>query len=300
MKSKKKKTHPMNEGLHYPLPDHELMTFWRRAMLFFHFSIFYCILLPAQDQPDHFYDLDNKRYYISYLSDAGEIAISSGSWKGKDWAVFGALTATGAVIYLFDRDIHSFVQDNRTATSDRFSKYFADPLSNGLYTIPVLGIFYASGALGNNRHQKNIALTGLKAFLLGGGAAFITKNIFQRHRPDQDEPPDPYLWEGPFSGGWEYNSFPSAHTTMAFAVASVISAGYKDKAWVGISSYTLATLAGISRVNESEHWLSDVFAGAILGTYIGSFSGRKYLPGTRTGMVMQSGIPSFYVGYIID
>lgn len=271
------------------------------ALLFIFLSclMFSCKLF-TQDLNSDFHDLNNKEYYTSYLKDTRDIIVSPGSWKGRDWLLFGGVMATAATVYVFDSEIHDFAGRNNTSATEWISKYVAEPIGSGLYTIPLLGAFYAAGAIGNNNHNKNVALTGVKAFLLSGGAAFLAKHLSHRHRPSQDEPPDPYLWEGPFSGGWEYTSFPSGHTAVAFAVASVIGSGYKDKTWVGITSYTLASLVGLSRIYDNKHWPSDVFAGAVLGTYIGTFLGRKYLPGTRTGLTLNHGIPSIYLAYTID
>jgi membrane-associated phospholipid phosphatase len=63
------------------------------------------------------------------------------------------------------------------------------------------------------------------------------------------------------------NGFPSAHTSGAFALASVATVYYGP--WVGIPSYALASFIGLVRVNALKHNPSDVVAGAVLGTVIG-------------------------------
>ena len=64
-------------------------------------------------------------------------------------------------------------------------------------------------------------------------------------------------------------SFPSGETTQAFAVASVIAAHY-DSLWVKVSSYGIASLVGMARIYENAHWTSDVLAGALIGTAVGT------------------------------
>ena len=115
---------------------------------------------------------------------------------------------------------------------------------------------------------KQIALGGAQAFVMAAVSSQVLKHIFHRHRPNQDSPPSPYLWEGPFKG-WDYTAFPSGHTTAAFAIASMMSKVYKDKIWVGILSYGLATGVGLSRVYDNVHWPTDVLIGAALGYAIG-------------------------------
>ena len=142
-----------------------------------------------------------------------------------------------------------------------------------------MGIIYLTGR--KNNHHRNVALTGLKAFLLSGGAAVVTKHLFHRHRPSDNDPPNAYLWEGPYPFTTDYTSFPSGHTTTAFAIASVLACGYKGKIWIGVTSYTIASLVGLSRINDGKHWATDVIAGAALGTFVGvtlskiNFDGNK-------------------------
>jgi len=62
------------------------------------------------------------------------------------------------------------------------------------------------------------------------------------------------------------HGFPSAHTAGAFSTATVFQMMYGPK--VGIPLYALATLVAISRVDEFQHFPSDVLMGAILGSFI--------------------------------
>lgn len=62
-------------------------------------------------------------------------------------------------------------------------------------------------------------------------------------------------------------SYPSGHTSTAFTSAAVI---YRDLGprW-GIPAFVAASYVGLSRMQANKHYLSDVAAGAILGTYVG-------------------------------
>jgi len=61
-------------------------------------------------------------------------------------------------------------------------------------------------------------------------------------------------------------SFPSGHTSIAFAGAEFLWQEYKDKSvWYGIAGYTLAGSVGLLRVVNNKHWLTDVIAGAGVG-----------------------------------
>jgi membrane-associated phospholipid phosphatase len=61
-----------------------------------------------------------------------------------------------------------------------------------------------------------------------------------------------------------HNSFPSGHTALAFALARAIDDEI-DNRFLEVGLYSLGTVVGWSRVQQDEHWLSDVTAGAIAG-----------------------------------
>jgi membrane-associated phospholipid phosphatase len=62
-------------------------------------------------------------------------------------------------------------------------------------------------------------------------------------------------------------SFPSGHTTAAFASATVLQQHFGWK--VGIPAYAVAAYVGASRVEMRRHYLSDVAFGAALGIVAG-------------------------------
>jgi len=81
---------------------------------------------------------------------------------------------------------------------------------------------------------------------------------------------------GPFSrtakdanGKKVYSLFPSGHTTVAFAAATVFASEYKDKIFIPVIAYSAATLIGISRITENKHWATDVSTGAAIGYLAG-------------------------------
>ena len=90
----------------------------------------------------------------------------------------------------------------------------------------------------------------------------VLKFAVGRKRPrDTDKTFDVKL----FSGA---SSFPSGHATEAFAVASVIATRY-DSGWVKGVAYGSAALVGFARVHHQAHFLSDITAGALIGTAVG-------------------------------
>jgi len=67
--------------------------------------------------------------------------------------------------------------------------------------------------------------------------------------------------------GENNQSFPSGHTSNAFALATVAERHYGWK--VGLPAYLLAGAIGASRMKQDAHYFSDVVAGATLGYIVG-------------------------------
>lgn len=63
------------------------------------------------------------------------------------------------------------------------------------------------------------------------------------------------------------NSFPSGHTTTAFAFSGYVAAEH-GWGW-GAPALLGSTFIGYSRINDNRHWLHDVFAGATIGWVYG-------------------------------
>jgi len=64
---------------------------------------------------------------------------------------------------------------------------------------------------------------------------------------------------------YSYNSFPSGHTTTAFAMFSLLAFvdNHRGRGWLFL---LLATLTGYSRVYLFQHFVEDAFVGSIIGT----------------------------------
>ena len=62
------------------------------------------------------------------------------------------------------------------------------------------------------------------------------------------------------------NSFPSGHTSFAFAGAELLRLEYGETSvWIPIAGYAVAATTGVMRIYNDRHWTGDVLAGAAIG-----------------------------------
>ncbi|MBI3353299.1 MAG: phosphatase PAP2 family protein [Nitrospirae bacterium] len=116
------------------------------------------------------------------------------------------------------------------------------------------------------KKKANLLKTGkysLFAIIAAGIAVQIIKHIIGRPRPTLTDAGVSNF--GP-SISIGLDSFPSGHTASSFALAAVLSSAYPNGRYI---FYSLAGIAGLSRIYLDSHFASDVFAGAILGTAVG-------------------------------
>ncbi len=209
-------------------------------------------------RPDSLFSLD----YVHLLADDTQDLLTSPlRWDRQDWLLAGGLTGLVAGVSVLDGNTKTEAQEGRTVQLDSFTKQAQR--FGAEYSFLVLGGFEAYGHWARDDKAKAVAMDGVTASVIAGGIiAPILKFSVGRVRPAQA---DHTFQFKPFSGN---ESFPSGHTTQAFAVASVIAAHY-DQWWVQGLSYGLAGVVGYSRIEQNAHYASDVVAGAIIGTVVG-------------------------------
>jgi len=130
---------------------------------------------------------------------------------------------------------------------------------------------YLVGRIDGQRRVQDLGLHAVEALVVGAFVTGTVKTVAGRARPrvDIDNSSSFALFRG--WGNDDYRSFPSGHTTLAFAFASIVSSETvrwrPGSRWiVGPIMYGAATLAGVSRMYNNEHWASDIVAGAAIGT----------------------------------
>lgn len=197
------------------------------------------------------------------LVDAKDVLGAPLRWDGAEWLKFGAAgAAVVATGFALDRWLRDASQRSRTAGRDDAAT--AVQCLGSACAFAVLGGFAAYGLAAKDREAMDVAVDGALASAIAWGiAAPVSKLAVGRARPNEEQGPSHF---DPFSGD---ASFPSGHTTLAFSVASVVAA-HDKRPWVRAVSFGLAGSVGLARIHLDAHWASDVLAGAILGTAVGT------------------------------
>lgn len=164
--------------------------------------------------------------------------------------------------------------------------------SPGAYFIG--GGLYAVGRIAKRDRVADLGWHGTEAVLLADAITYVIKGVAGRGRPfvTAGEDPDNFAFGKGFKTG-NNASFPSGHSTTAFAAAAAVTnettRWWPRSTWiVGPLMYGGATAVGLSRMYHNRHWASDVVMGAAIGT----FAGRKVVqyahghPGNKLDAIM--------------
>jgi len=151
----------------------------------------------------------------------------------------------------------------KTATSSAY------PVSIG---VPV-GLWVISKINHNKKdEQKSYKIAG--SVIISAITTEGLKIIINRQRPYYKYPFDIHPYDATEMG----KSFPSAHTSLAFATATSLSLEYK-KWYISLPAFLWASSVGYSRLYQGEHYPSDVLAGAAVGigsAYLSHWLTKKF------------------------
>lgn len=149
---------------------------------------------------------------------------------------------------------------------------FADWLGRPIVLTPIAATLYIIGRKAPNHKRFHEATYDIaQVFLLNAAVTTAIKYPAHRLRPDESN----------------YLSFPSGHTSNAFAWATVAAHYYGPK--LGVPAFAFASLIGVGRMEKNVHWLSDVVGGASVGYLVGRTVLRRDsepLPGHQARMTV--------------
>lgn len=172
--------------------------------------------------------------------------LRSKAWTLLPPAVFVAYGASSFAIHplrRFDRFINANAQEHNFVPKPVTENYLQYAPVIVTYGVNLVGI-----------HGKNTFMDRTLIYVLAQGmlnlSVFGLKNLTHRLRPNEAN----------------YYSFPSGHTANAFAGAEFMAQELGDQSWVyTFVGYAFATTTGIFRIYHTDHWFSDVVAGAGFG-----------------------------------
>lgn len=148
-----------------------------------------------------------------------------------------------------------------TGFADRFFE-LGEGMGSAVYPTAISALCLSLGRLESSGKVESFGSDLMRTQIISGLITIGMKGAVNRRRPN----------------GAAY-SYPSGHTSCAFATATVVN-NHFGSVW-GIPAYAVATYIGLSRLQENKHYLSDVIAGAILGTYVSSkLMGRQSRSGS--------------------
>jgi membrane-associated phospholipid phosphatase len=184
--------------------------------------------------------------------------------------VGGTIAAAPVDLHVAEKMRGTTLRENRIVdTSAGFFRFMGTPGPQ------LIGLaVYGYGRLADNERAARLGLHGMEALLIANVMTTTIKIGAGRARPRHDKD-NPYNFK--FMRGWlnsEYMSFPSGHSTTAFAAAAAVTAEtahwWPNGKWiVGPLMFGGASMVGISRLYHNDHWASDVMAGAAIGTFAG-------------------------------
>jgi membrane-associated phospholipid phosphatase len=134
-----------------------------------------------------------------------------------------------------------------------------------IYGLSLAGGLYAGGLVFGHEPTRTTGRMLFESVVLAGLANMTLKSVIGRSRPQTEE--GPFRFRG-FQTALERTSLPSGHSTVAFAVSSVL-ARRIDNPYATVGLYGMAALTAVSRIYHDNHWLSDTFLGAAIGTSVG-------------------------------
>lgn len=162
----------------------------------------------------------------------------------------------------FDINLLRDINLHRDKSLDPTFKLISNSTSPISIAAPIL--IYSIGYFNNDKDLKKKGIFIGETFLVNAFVTTAMKFSIKRNRPFITYPDI----DKQASGG--SSSFPSGHTSTAFATATSLSIAF-PKWYVIVPSFLWASSVGYSRMDLGVHYPTDVLAGAIVG------SGSAYL-----------------------
>jgi hypothetical protein len=187
-------------------------------------------------------------------------------FNNSDWIKTGAVLFTTVAFMNFDKDIRKEFSKSHNDSKDKIADV-GNAYGNLITPIVVGGGIYSYGLILKDEYFRETGRMLLEAVIFSGIITDVTKVISGRSRP--------YTERGPyFYNMFTFNegslSFPSGHSTVAFAMSSVLANRIKN-VYATVGLYALSSVTALSRIYSDKHWASDVILGSAIGYFVGDY-----------------------------
>jgi membrane-associated phospholipid phosphatase len=194
----------------------------------------------------------------------------------KDALLLGGFALASYGISVFDDNIALYFQDPARQHNNTMSDVATAFTKIQETTLTLGGIAtYGIARLVGSPDVADVAFHATEAVVLASLTSQVIRGPLGRARPQVTRFRDQYEFKA-FKGfsDFDYRAYPSIHTSSAFAAATVIVAEVhrrspKSTWYVAPLAYGLAAGPGYARMFLGQHWASDVFMGAFMGTFYG-------------------------------
>jgi len=208
------------------------------------------------------------------LKDIIEVPTKPFHWDKTDWTIAGSVIGATGLAFIADRAIADYYRngDHRsgflTSLSD-VTTHFGDYKMQ----VPLIMGIWVTGLATDDKTMKKIAGDATEASLIAAGV-INPAIVYLTGRALPCDNMDPYKFE-PFTP--RKYSFPSGHTTAAFALATVLDQNLRSHYgyWQTPILFAMASGTAVSRVYDQTHYISDVIFGAGVGWAVGYWVSNK-------------------------
>jgi membrane-associated phospholipid phosphatase len=197
-------------------------------------------------------------------------------WDGDDWLHVGETVALVGLAHQFDGDVRDHFVAGKIAPlrgDDPHSARDAAPAA-AIVVATWAGAFLAQNSDGYAEGRDM-----LEATVFSSITTTLLKYAAQRSRPNETADPNAWRERG--------DSFPSLHTSAAFAIGTVLAeSGSDNHRWLRrFLGYGIAGATAYARLHDNVHWLSDTVAGAAVGVASARFVTHREDARSRTASV---------------
>ena len=196
------------------------------------------------------------------LDDAKLYFTAPARWDAEHWMYFGGTLLLIGASHQLDRTIRDhFATGSQSVPGYKDTHSTRDAVPAAL----LVGGTYVYARFVDDEAGDIEAYSMLEAAGFSAVTTEVLKFAGGRRRPNETTDVDSWRKSG--------SSFPSLHSSAAFAIGTVFAeSGGDEYRWIRrIVGYGMAAATGYTRLHENVHWFSDIVTGAAIGIASGRF-----------------------------